>query len=96
MAGSGGAPGILGKLLSAVFNVNRQEGSLDQCRERYRARFTLSHARYRSRRRRDGENSSHGAAHAVSSQNQMLVEPQRGRSANSLSASIQQECLPRE
>ncbi len=28
--------------------------------------------------RRDGENSSHGAAHAVSSQNQILVEPQRG------------------
>jgi hypothetical protein len=34
MAGSGGAPGILGKLLSAAFNVNRREGSLDQYRER--------------------------------------------------------------
>jgi hypothetical protein len=32
----------------------------------------------KSYRRRDGENSSHCAAHAVSSQNQILVELQRG------------------
>jgi len=34
MAGSGSAPDILGKLLSAAFNVNRREGSLDQYHER--------------------------------------------------------------